>query len=84
METMSLEDFEEYIRSLLKDGDIEKAVREIQNAGLNEDELNQLFMWLHTDGYDAKTGRWKLLESNNAAFLNLVNQVRAKLEEGKK
>lgn len=83
MRTMGLEEFEEYIRSLIRNGDIEKAVKEIQNAQLSEEDLTQLFMWLHTDGYDSKTGRWKLEESSNVAFLNLVKQVQAKVGEKK-
>ena len=82
MEAMSLEEFAEYIRRILKSGDIDKAIKEIELLNLSEDEQNKLFFILRTNGYDSKTGNYIFVESDNKAFLDLVSSVQSKVSKG--
>lgn len=71
------------IKQLLNNQNTSEAERKIKEADLTQEELDFLFMCLHSDGYDPKTDRFFLFESDNSAFLQLVNLVRSRIKDKK-
>lgn len=67
------------VRKLIENQNLSGAIDKIKEENLSEDELNFLFMCLHTNGYDSKTDSFMLFESDNSAFLRLVNLVQSKV-----
>ena len=53
----------------------------INHENLSREELEFLFVCLHTDGYDETTDSFILCESDNTAFLALVNIVETKVKK---
>ncbi|WMJ77796.1 MULTISPECIES: hypothetical protein [unclassified Sedimentibacter] len=71
------------IKQLLNNQNTSEAERKIKEADLTQEELDFLFMCLHSDGYDPKTDRFLLFESDNSAFLQLVNLVQSRIKDKK-
>lgn len=67
------------LRKLLEKQHLSEAIDKITQENLSQDELDFLFMCLHSDGYDLESDRFILCESDNSAFLNLVNLVQSKV-----
>lgn len=66
------------IRELLNKQNTSEAERKIQQSNFSQEELDFIFKCLEFDGYDPKTDRFFLFESDNSAFLKLVNVVKSK------
>ena len=69
---------------LISEGKLSEAESKIAQAKLSKEETDFLFKCLSTDGYNAETDSFLLLESDNSAFLNLVNTVQQNLAKSKK
>lgn len=78
MDKIKLNQFSLLIRELLNKGNTTDAQRKIEEANFNKEELDFIFKCLHTNGYDPETDSFYLCESDNSAFLNLVNVVQSK------
>ncbi len=72
--------FSNELRILLNNQKIAEVVNRINQANLSQQELDFLFECLHTDGYDEMTDSFILCESDNSAFLALVNMVESKVK----
>lgn len=72
------------IKKLINEGKLAEAESKITQAKLSKEETNFLFMCLSTNGYDPETDRFLLFESDNSAFLKLVNTVKSSLVSRKK
>lgn len=73
--------FSNEIRMLLNSQKTLEAVKKINQENLSQQELEFLFVCLHTDGYDETTDTFILCESDNSAFLSLVDMVERKVNK---
>lgn len=73
--------FSNELRLLLNTGKYAEVINRINRANLSQQELDFLFECLHTDGYDETTDSFILCESDNSAFLALVNMVERKMNK---
>lgn len=73
--------FSNELRLLLKTEQFAEVINRINSADLSQQELDFLFECLHTDGYDETTDSFILCESDNSAFLALVNMVERKVNK---
>lgn len=73
--------FSNELRMLLNSQKIAEVINRINQANLSQQELNFLFECLHTDGYDEITDSFILCESDNSAFLVLVNMVESQINK---
>ena len=73
--------FSNDLRMLLNNQKIAEVINRINQANLSQQELDFLFACLHTDGYDETTDSFILCESDNSAFLSLVNMIESKLNK---
>ncbi len=73
--------FSNELRLLLNTGKYAEVINRINRANLSQQELDFLFECLHTDGYDETTDSFILCESDNSAFLALVNMVERKINK---
>lgn len=73
--------FSNELRLLLNTGKYAEVINRINRANLSQQELDFLFECLHTDGYDVNTDSFILCESDNSAFLSLVNLVESKVNK---
>ena len=78
MDKNALYKFSLELRKGLESGNTGEVERKINLANLTKEELDFVFMCLHSNGYDPKTDRFLLCESDNSAFLKLVNLVQSK------
>lgn len=81
MDKRSLSVFAEELRKEIKKGNLNNAVEMIGRKNLSDEELEFVLMCLRMNGYDAKAGRFLLLESDNSAFLKLVSDVEKAIKE---
>lgn len=72
--------FSNELRILLNSQKIAEVINRINQANLSQQELDFLFECLHADGYDETTDSFILCESDNSAFLSLVNMVESKVK----
>ena len=73
--------FSNELRRLLNSQRMAEVINRINQANLSQQELEFLFECLHTDGYDETTDSFILCESDNSAFLSLVNMVESKVNK---
>ena len=66
------------LREFLNNGNTAEVELKIEQANLAQEELDFVFMCLHSNGYDPKTDMFLLCKSDNSAFLKLVNIVQSK------
>lgn len=78
MNKKQLYSFSLEIRELLNKQNIAEATRVLQQAELSQAEMDFVKMCLHSQGYDPATDSFILCESDNSAFLKLVNVVISK------
>ena len=83
MDKVKLYEFSNEIKELLKSEHILKAEQQILDANLTEEEYDFVFLCLHFNGYDPKTDKFIIYESDNSAFLKLVNLVQNKTKDKK-
>lgn len=83
MDKRKLYSFSLELRQLLNEGKIEETEKKLKQAALEQNELDFIFMCLHSNGYDPTTDSFVLFESDNSAFLSLVNLVQVKLSSKK-
>jgi hypothetical protein len=67
--------FSNELRLLINTKRLPEVINRINQANLSQQEMNFLFECLHSDGYDESTDSFILCESDNSAFLALVNMV---------
>ncbi|WP_296091134.1 hypothetical protein [uncultured Treponema sp.] len=58
-------------------------VQNLKDKKLSESQIEFLFNYCHSAGYDEKTGNFMLTESDNSEFLKYVNYVFERLRNGK-
>ena len=75
MDKIKLSKLAELIRKEINGRNLDIAVEMIEKESLSNDELDFVLKCLRTDGYDVNTGKFLLLESDNSAFLKLVESV---------
>ncbi len=73
--------FSNELRRLLNSQRMAEVINRINQANLSQQELEFLFECLHTGGYDETTDSFILCESDNSAFLSLVNMVESKVNK---
>ena len=78
MDKKQLYSFSLQIRDLLNKQNITEAERMLLQAELSQEETDFVEMCLQCQGYDPATDRFVLCESDNSAFLKLVNVVISK------
>ena len=83
MDKKQLYSFSLEIRDLLNKQNITEAERILQQAELSQKEIDFVEMCLHSQGYDPATDSFILCESDNSAFLKLVNIVISKTTKKK-
>ncbi|MCM1118504.1 MAG: hypothetical protein NC543_04000 [bacterium] len=71
------------IKKLIGNSHLSDAINKINQAKLSQEELDFLFMCLHSEGYDVETDSFYICESDNSAFLSLVNLVQSKVSSKK-
>lgn len=71
------------VKKLIADQNMAIVEKKIKDANLSQEELEFLFMCLRTEGYDPKTDRFLVFESDNSAFLQLVNLVQSNIKDKK-
>jgi len=75
--------FSTEIKNLIGNSHLSDAINKINQANLSQEELDFLFMCLHSEGYDVETDSFSICESDNSAFLSLVNLVQSKVSSKK-
>lgn len=83
MNKKQLYSFSLEIKELINKQDITEAEKRLQQAVLSQEEFDFVEMCLHSEGYDPITDSFILCESDNSAFLNLVNVVMSKASKKK-
>lgn len=83
MDKKKIYEFSLGLKKLIANQDMAIVEQKIKDANLSQEELDFLFMCLHSDGYDSKTGHFRLFESDNSAFLQLVNLVQSNIKDKK-
>lgn len=83
MDKIKLYAFSLEIKKLISDMKIDEAESKIEEEHLSQAELDFLFMCLQSNGYDPQTDKFTFFESDNAAFLKLVNLVQSKVSDRK-
>lgn len=73
--------FSNELRRLLNSQRMAEVINRINQANLSQQELEFLFECLHTGDYDETTDSFILCESDNSAFLSLVNMVESKVNK---
>lgn len=58
-------------------------IQNLKDKKLSESQIEFLFNYCHSAGYDEKTGNFMLTESDNSEFLKYVNYVFERLRNGK-
>lgn len=71
------------VKKLIADQNMAIVEKKIKDANLSQEELEFLFMCLRKEGYDPKTDRFLVFESDNSAFLQLVNLVQSNIKDKK-
>lgn len=84
MDKQKLYIFSLELKKILVEQRTSEVEQKIKQANLSQIELNFLFQCLHSNGYDAKTDSFILYESDNSAFLKLVNLVQSNVSNKKK
>ena len=83
MSKKEIYDFSLGVKKLIADQKMAIVEKKIKDANLSQEELEFLFMCLRTEGYDPKTDRFLVFESDNSAFLQLVNLVQSNIKDKK-
>jgi hypothetical protein len=78
MDKIKLHTFSLSIRELLKNESIDEAQQKIKEKGFNGQELEFIFMCLRRPSYNPKTGLYLVNNTDNSAFLSLVNIIQSK------
>lgn len=83
MDKKQLYSFSLEIRNLLNKQNTTEAERILQQEELSQEEIDFVEECLHSQGYDPTTDSFILCESDNSAFLKLVNIVISKTTKKK-
>lgn len=83
MNKKQLYSFSLEIKELINKQEITEAEKRLQQAALSQEEFDFVEMCLTSDGYDPTTDSFILCESDNSAFLKLVNVVISKTSKKK-
>jgi hypothetical protein len=75
--------FSTEIKKLIESSHLSDAVSKINQANLSQEELDFLFMCLHSNGYDVESGKFFICDSDNSAFLKLVASVQSRVSAKK-
>ena len=80
MNKRNLYSFSIELRGLIEKNKIDEAISKIEAKNLSEEEKKFVFECLKANGYDPVTDSFILYESDNSAFLALVNKVENKFQ----
>lgn len=71
--------FSNEIKRLIGNNHLPDAINKINQKNLSHEELDFLFMCLRSNGYDVKSGKFFICDSDNSAFLKLVDLVQSRV-----
>lgn len=83
MNKKQLYSFSLEIKELINKQNITEAEKRLQQAVFSQEEFDFVEMCLRSEGYDPATDSFILCESDNSAFLKLVNVVISKASKKK-